>query len=99
LRDGHSVLKDYAPIAKQPSLAETIPFPPFPFFHSPSPVLQAEHGAKLVGLVLGLLAVRRGGLSTDALLDAVSACDDVMGAKGLVDTVMQHTGVLRESSL
>ena len=57
--------------------------------------LQAEHGPKLVPLVLGLLAVRRGGLSAGTLLDAVSASDDVMGAKGQEGTVMQHTGAWR----
>ena len=65
---------------------------PFPPFHGG---LQVEHGPKLVPLVLGLLAVRRGGLSASALLDAVSACDDVMGAKGQIGTVMQFTGAGR----
>ena len=52
--------------------------------------LEAEHGAPLVRLVLGLLAVRRGGLSSDALLDAISASDDVMGYKKVAGTVFQH---------
>ena len=42
--------------------------------------------------MLGLLTVRRGGLSAGALLDAVSASDDVMGAMGQEGTVMQYTG-------
>ena len=46
-------------------------------------------------MVLGLLAVRRGGLSAGALLDAVSASDDVMGAKGQEGTVLQHTSAGR----
>ena len=57
--------------------------------------LQSEHGPKLVPLVLGLLAVRRGGLSAGALLDAVSASDDVLGAMGQEGTVLQHTGAGR----
>ena len=52
--------------------------------------LEAEHGAPLVRLVLGLLAVRRGGLSADALLDAISASDDVLGRRGAKETVFQY---------
>ena len=43
--------------------------------------MEVEHGPRLVPLILGLLAVRRGGVSTEALIDAVSACDDVLGTK------------------
>ena len=66
--------------------------PPIP---SPATGSQAEHGPKLVPLVLGLLAVRRGGLSAGALLDTVSASDDVMGAKGQAGTVLQYTGACK----
>ena len=51
--------------------------------------LEVEHGAPLGRLVLGLLAVRRGGLSAGALLDAISASDDVLGYKDIAGTVFQ----------
>ena len=43
----------------------------------------------LVSVVLGLLAMRRGGLSAGTLLDALSASDDVMGA-------MDHRGIVKQ---
>ena len=52
--------------------------------------LEVEHGAGLVRLTLGLLAVSRLGLSTSALLDAISATDDVLGRKDVEGTVFQY---------
>ena len=52
--------------------------------------LEGEHGAALVRLVLGLLAVRRGGLSAGTLVDAISASDDVLGREGVSGAVFQH---------
>ncbi|KAK3272639.1 hypothetical protein CYMTET_19078 [Cymbomonas tetramitiformis] len=55
------------------------------FYHD----LEREHGTALVNACLRLLLVARSGLSTEALIDLLSADDDVLGGPGQPGTVLE----------